>query len=361
MVESNTRISEVFGDNLTSNRFIKDIKPFEQENFIFSSADFYGSKYRKNKLLQKGIHNYVDHFGPIMLDSGGYQLITKNRPFSLEETIEIYRLAKFKKNDFGIALDYCPIPTDSPTFRMQKIKNSNENLLRMRDLAPELAPQIIHVLHGWSLKELRVSLNVVGTERLLAFGSCFSLMLKGLRDKIIMKFVNLLRLIEEYPDLKETRFHILGASGANPSHICWYAGLEQTDSASWRRIAAYGKIAFVGVTEISISNRPVKFGNTKWTEKHDNLLKDCECCVCDGLSLAEKKEQLSASFQNRAIHNAHTYLQERELARELVGTNRYYPYLQKRFKRSYFNKKFLSKVRESKSQPSIDAFLKKSY
>ena len=45
-------------------------------------------------------------------------------------------------------------------------------------------------------------------------------MLKGLRDKIIMKFVNLLRLIEEYPDLKETRFHILGASGANPSHIC---------------------------------------------------------------------------------------------------------------------------------------------
>lgn len=44
-----------------------------------------------------------------MFDSG-YQLITKYRQFTLEETIEIYRLAKFRKGDFGIALDYCPHP-----------------------------------------------------------------------------------------------------------------------------------------------------------------------------------------------------------------------------------------------------------
>ena len=362
MTESSTLINEVFGDTLSPTRFIKKVKPFNNEHFMFTAANFYGSKYRKNKLSQIGIHDYVDHAGALMLDSGGYQLINKNLPFTLEETIEIYRLAKFRKNDSCISLDYCPIPTDKPQTRMQKIKDSNDNLIKMRKLAPELAPQIIHVLHGWSMKELRTSLNPIGDdERLIAFGSCFSFMLKGYKDKIITKFINLLRLIEEYPDLQNTRFHILGASGSNTSHICWYSGMEQTDSASWRRIAAFGKIAFVGVSEISISNRKVNFGNTKWTERYDTLLKECECFICDGLSLTERKELLSTSFQDRATHNAHIFLQERELARELVGTNKYYPYLQNRFKRSYFMKKFLSKINESKFQPTIDAFLNKSH
>ncbi len=174
-------------------------------------------------------------------------------PFFINSKIFYGRKSSLKRYS---VLDYCPIPTDPPKVKMQKILNSNDNLLKMRELAPEIAFQIIHVLHGWKLKELRTSLNPIGdNEKLIAFGSCFSFMLKGYRNQIITKFVNLLRLIQEYPDLQNIRFHILGASGANPSHICWYAGLEQTDSASWRRIAAFGKIAFVGVTEISISNR----------------------------------------------------------------------------------------------------------
>lgn len=90
-------INEVFGDNLTANRFIKKIKPFDSEHFIFTSAKFYGSNRLKTRLGENGIHEYVDHSGRIMLDSGGYQLITKNRPLTLEETVEIYRLASFKR------------------------------------------------------------------------------------------------------------------------------------------------------------------------------------------------------------------------------------------------------------------------
>ena len=169
-------------------------------------------------------------------------------------------------------------------------------------------------------------------ERILALGSCFSFMLKGFKDKIITKFVNLLRLIKEYPDLQDTRFHILGASGSNTSHLCWYAGLEQTDSASWRRIAAFGKVAFVGVSEVSISNRTANFGNTKWKDRYDTLLRECECHVCKKSSLTERKKRLSTSFQDRATHNAYIFLQERELAKELIGTNKHLPYLQNRFK-----------------------------
>ena len=329
-----------------------------KKHFIFSSANFYGSAYRKGKLQTQGIHQFVDHSGPIILDSGGYQLINHDRPFTLEETIEIYRMANFQQDDFGIALDYCPLIFETPKERMEKIKRSNKNLLKMRKLAPELSRKIVHVLHGWTMKELRTSLDPVGIEDLIAFGSCLSLKLKGYQDKIIQKFVNLYRLTEEYPDLRGIRLHILGASGANSSHVCWYSGFEQTDSASWRRIASFGKIVFVGVSEAYISNRNAKFGRTKWNDKFDILLKECECPICKGENLTVKKGILAEKFQARATHNAYIYLQERQLAKDLIGTPKYYRYLQKRFKRSYFMKKFLNKMREAKFQPHIDTFFR---
>jgi len=151
-------------------------------------------------------------------------------------------------------------------------------------------------------------------------------------------------------------YNILGASGANSSHVCWYSGFEQTDSASWRRIASFGKIVFVGVSEAYISNRNAKFGCTKWNDRFDILLRECECPICKGESLTVKKGVLAESFQARATHNAYIYLQERQLAKDLIGTPKYYRYLQDRFKRSYFMKKFLSKMREAKFQPHIDTF-----
>ncbi|KKM17747.1 hypothetical protein LCGC14_1672620, partial [marine sediment metagenome] len=44
------QINEVFGDNPTSNRFIKKVRDFKNEDFIFTAANFYGSKKRKAKL-----------------------------------------------------------------------------------------------------------------------------------------------------------------------------------------------------------------------------------------------------------------------------------------------------------------------
>jgi tRNA-guanine family transglycosylase len=307
---------------------------------------------------ENGIHKYVDHTGPIILDSGGYQLINHNKSFKLEETIEIYRKANFQQDDFGIVLDYCPLIFETPKDRLDKITRSNENFITMKKLAPELSKKIVPVLHGWTMKEIRKSLDPVGEENLISFGSCLSLKLKGYQDKIIQKFVNLYRLIKEYPDLKDIRIHILGASGANSSHVCWYSGFEQTDSASWRRIASYGKIVFVGVSEAYISNRNATFGRTTWNEKFDILLKECECPICKDKTLVNKKSILAESFPARATHNAYIYLQERELAKELIGTPQYHRYLTERFKRSYFMKKFLMKMKEAKFQPQIDTFLR---
>jgi tRNA-guanine family transglycosylase len=359
-------IDEILGDNLTS-RFIKKIDMFNEEKFMFTIADIYNSKYRKNKLKKGGIHTYVKHDGPLLLDSGGFQLIKKHKDdkvpekdFNINQTLDIYKLANFNEKDFGVVLDFCPLPDFKPSRRKAMIQRTNENYLKMKAQAPkDLRDKIVHVLHGWSRKELELSLSVIKeSDPLIAIGSCFPLIVKGYRDDIIRKFVNLLRIIDDHPELKQKRFHVLGASGASSSHICWYAGLEQTDSSSWRRIAAYGKVVFVGMSEVSLTDREVSFGNTNWTEKHDRLLKACECPVCAGLSLVEKKEVLKGSFKSRSIHNAYHYLEERNIARELVGTTKYYKYLEKRFKKNWLMKKFLKKIREAKFQPSIDEFLK---
>jgi tRNA-guanine family transglycosylase len=359
-------LDEILGDNLTS-RFIKKFDAFDKEKFMFSISDIYNSEYRKNKLKDNGIHTYVKHDGPLMLDSGGFQLIKKHKDddipdkdFDINQTLEIYKLANLKDKDFGITLDLCPLPDFKPSKRREMIQKTNENYLKMKELAPkELRNKIVHVIHGWSKKEIELSLSVIKQEDpIIAIGSCFPLIIKGYRDDIIKKFVNLLHIIDERPELKQKRFHVLGANGANSSHICWYAGLEQTDSSSWRRIAAYGKIVFVGVSEVSLTDRKVNFGNTNWTKKHDRLLRACECPVCEGLSLNEKKETLKGSFKSRSIHNAYHYLEERNIARELVGTSKYYKFLEKRFKKNWLMKKFLKKIREAKFQPTLDEFLK---
>lgn len=359
-------INELLGDTLTG-RFARKFEAFQDEAFMFSIADIYGSEYRKKKLKEKGIHGYVKHDAPIMLDSGGFQLIKKHKEekdpekcFNLQETLEIYDLAQFKKKDHGIVLDFCPLPDFKPAKRRAMIQKTNENYLKMKELAPShLRNKIVHVVHGWSKKELELSLSVIKEEDpIVAIGSCFPLIIKGYRDDIIRKFINLLRIIDETPSLQEKRFHVLGANGATSSHICWYAGLEQTDSSSWRRIAAFGKIVFVGVSEISLTDREVSFGNTNWTEKHDKLLRSCECPICEGLSLSEKKEVLKGSFKSRAIHNAFHYLEERNIARELVGTSKYYKFLDNRFKKGTLYDKFLKKIREAKFQPTLDEFLK---
>ncbi len=60
MVESAQQINEVFGDNPTPNRFIKKVQDFKNEDFIFTAANFYGSKRRKAKLQRCSIHEYIN-------------------------------------------------------------------------------------------------------------------------------------------------------------------------------------------------------------------------------------------------------------------------------------------------------------
>ncbi|WP_371801795.1 hypothetical protein [Candidatus Lokiarchaeum ossiferum] len=362
-------INEVLSDQLES-RALNLHEVFRNEYFLFSVWPFYdfkgNSKAKRNRLTEFGIHELSGAYGNILLDSGGFQLYRKDLDLNYLETLQIYKDAQLMKNDHAIALDFVTFPDDSPKVRLEKIKKNTQIFQKMIIKNKKIVP----VIHGWSEKELTLASKQLdyGNE-FLAFGSGFPMITiqKGknlpIKDMIMKRFIDFLKVIKKQK-LDEHRIHVLGASGQNSSHLCWYAGIDQTDSSSWRIKAAYGKIALIGVSEAKVSNVKSSFGVKAWKPKHDQLLKDCECPVCKHLSLPQKKEILgqgkSIGFNNRCIHNAYVYLQERELAREMVGTPKYRTYLEKRFKRTWWLK-FLNKIDEGSHQKSLDHYLKSKY
>jgi queuine/archaeosine tRNA-ribosyltransferase len=355
-------VDYVIGDQMNS-RFINVYEAFRNEYFIFSVYPFYSSVKKQEQLKALGIHKFVDHPGKILLDSGGFQLITKNKTISPDETLNLYKLAKLKKGDNGICLDYCPRCDEPAAVRIQKIKKTNENYKYMF----EQNKKVVHVVHGWTQKEIELSISGFLDSEIISYGSCFTMLAMNsafdellgsmsVKDLLIKRFMIFMDLLKKNK-LEDVKIHILGASSGNASHVMWYSGMDQCDSSNWRIKAAYGKISFPGFVEVKISKRESTFGNSVWKPIYSTLLKECECPVCKHLSLLQKKELLAESFQARCVHNAYVYLQERQLARDMLGTTRYLPYLEKRFERSYFWKKFLKHITEGRSQKDLNCYL----
>ena len=80
-------INHVFGDVMNS-RFIPEYKIFDNEYFIFSAYKFYKFNRSYQELKQKGIHEYSNHYGKIILDSGGFQLINKEIKLDYKDNAE---------------------------------------------------------------------------------------------------------------------------------------------------------------------------------------------------------------------------------------------------------------------------------
>jgi hypothetical protein len=88
---------------------------------------------------------------------------------------------------------------------------------------------------------------------------------------------------------------------------------EQWDSANWRVKANHYKIMFaypdISVAEAYMGKKTISYGSTKFKDDYSRLLLRCDSPICLGLSLKERKKELSqgksAGFNARAIHNAY--------------------------------------------------------
>ena len=187
-----------------------------------------------------------------------------------------------------------------------------------------------------------------------------------LRRLVVKRFLDFLHIYHK--NNLDARVHVLGASAGTAMHILSYTGVfQQFDSANWRVKANHYKIMFAyednAVAEAYIGNKKISYGSTYWKDEWDELLMRCECPICQGLSLAERKEALSMGksegFNNRAMHNAFHYFLELQMAKELAGTDRYERFIDNRVKGGFYGMfwKAIKKNRPTQ-QPTLDAFIK---
>lgn len=352
-----------------------------EEPMCFSAARFYYARFLQPKIERVGIHALSGHTsGPIAIDSGGYQnlraIIRAERArengeevkdvkkFTVPEMVKVYRMCHLQSRDCCVALDEPPTP-DLPTARQHNlIRQTNSNFEATLSLAPDLDPYLVPVTHGWDSEGIDLSLNVARGRKMVAIGAFFPLLMLQFDASVIQKLQMIQQKTVRNRDFEGTRFWALGANGASGLHLCAFAGWEVTDSSAWRQKAANYKIVFNplntdhtyrkdGLAEVSTTGLNQSF-KTKWTDIHDRWLSLCECPVCAGRSLAERKQVLSAGktegWLNRCCHNASAYLGEKVVANDLAGTRRYRPYLEKRFQKNYRLRNLLHAIEESRNQ-----------
>ena len=352
---------------------------YKDERFAFSVFDLYSSKRKRSDLDARGFHGFVGHDAPLMLDSGGYQILRARIKgacarvdYSIEALAGIYRAARLGPRDLAMTLDIPPIWSTPHDEALRLIHENDAGLHVLRALLPAGdRRKVLPVLHGWSRKAFAASMDTCRGEPLVAIGAFFGLLGNGqLCKQLVAKWAFMMDLIHHDLDFKEKRFHALGASGANPFHLCVYSGIEQTDSSAWRQQAAYFKLSFVGLPVASISGK-CKSYLAPWRQAHDDALKACECTCCAGLNLSERKAlyllgnepgsthvEKEAGEQARGIHNIHHMILERRIAERMAGTPGYYKYLEQRFARSRNLRPFLKASNAARFQPDLTRFIK---
>jgi queuine/archaeosine tRNA-ribosyltransferase len=136
--------------------------------------------------------------------------------------------------------------------------------------------------------------------------------------------------IKKYTNFK---IHITGFGSSPLSlHLAYYLGADSTDSAGYRRKAAYGKIVLPGTGERYISNRSANFGNSKIEDTLELMwLHKCGCPIC-----RDNPQLLIEDWKARAIHNEYVIKQEWLRARDLreIGEDAYEAYLERTYERS---------------------------
>jgi len=375
-----------FGDEPSQMRTIASkTKELRELPLMVSIKDFYGRERKKESLKKQGMLQMLKSETLMLgLDSGAFAAYGRDVSFDVAETADIYRAANLRPQDFVINLDEPTKPTTPPDLAREKVENSikNYNFLRDQLAGVTVAP----VIQGWSKRLMKRSLATVAPDaKIVCFPSYLYLLAKSkgyereaLKRRVIKHFREVITMIHKDPDLaEEVRIHSLGVGSPEIAAALWGAGVEQLDSAKWRVLAGFGKVCFAfdedesdpkvrrGTTAIPVAGKPGSWGYRKWQPWHDTMLKNCECPVCIGLDLNERKTALgfgehSGKTTARCIHNLFQYKKERDVAREKISQGTFHDFLlRKRLRRGSLAHQIYKTLTEPHFQQlTVDQFFK---
>jgi len=301
---------------------------------------------RQKDLVMDSVINYYKSSEPrlpynpgkLFLDSGAFTARQQGILLERERVVEIQELFMPEK---AVPLDY-PFSPGVSLVHMKKMWEKTKQNIIFWQSSTRLRKRIVPVLHAWSksslISNLRWLQRKADTE-IIMLGSLvrpnFISFSGFFGDRQPRKeLVDMLSLgIEATRKYTDFKVHVTGF-GSSPLtlHLAYYLGADSTDSAGYRRKAAYGKIILPGTGERYVSNRSARFGISKIEDALElTWLAKCNCPIC-----RSNPELLTKDWKARAIHNEYVIKEEHKRAKQLleIGNDAYEAYLDNIYSRS---------------------------
>lgn len=295
------------------------------EKWLASLGDAVHRPRMAETVFRRALKEKLHVTGPVMLDSGGFTIMSRASSLGVEDVLAVYRDCAA---DLVVSLDHPPLAADPEDVRAAKYWRT------MRDYAFLLdrlgGDRLIPVVHGITADEMAANCTMLRrmnrTPPWVAVGGLVPLLRRsGSRVRTarakneLATAISLVRT--HFPD---SVLHVLGAGAPNTISMAFRCGADSVDSVGWRRAAGFGTIFLPGGSERFVAERNRKLPRSR-PALDDGDMRSLEICRCPACvragTLAERLECLSDSYLARAAHNAHILLEEaRGLAPPLVPT-----------------------------------------
>ena len=280
------------------------ISPLEMKNFnvnmiITNSYIIYSDKKLREELIEKGLHNYFNFNGPIMTDSGSYQLsVYGNININNSEIIKFQNL---------IDSDIC-VPLDIPTKPYQSYEHAYNDLIITNQRIKE-AEKLYETnnynsilacpIQGSTHLELREKSSLFNSNidcGLYPIGAVVPLMESYKYEDI----VNIIISSKKHLNLTKP-VHLFGAGHPSMFSLAVLLGCDIFDSASY--------VLYAKSDRYITSTKTYKLNNLKYLP--------CTCPICTSYTLNEIKESTNKT-KLLSMHNLYVILNEIKIIKQCI-------------------------------------------
>lgn len=274
-----------------------------------------------------GLRRRVGAGSKLMVDSGGFVLMTKRRAaWNVTRVAELY---KRLDADLLVSLDLPPRRTDSRGVRGSLYARTLANL---SELVERYGRKIVPVVHGVNLQEIESNCGQIGRVMpnpvLVGVGGIVPA-LQGCGRVNIDSRTSPQRGIAEIMQCVRAHFpksgvHVFGVGSLHTVLAMVALGAQSVDSIGWRQAAGFGSVFIPGRQRRLLTSRERIRPCRPFVDDLDKeILRDCVCPACRGASpVGENIARLAAHFKPRAAHNiwvlykeVASYLSEHEAGR----------------------------------------------
>lgn len=283
----------------------------------------------RRRAVSEGLQAFLQYDGPVFLDSGGFSFQQSGKCNG--DPIEMLKLYQELQPQIGAILDVPlnPLASKQNNHERWQLTLYNTALMFHHNSDFILAP----VLHSYDLKTIERRYaelqRIIPDPKVLCIGSLVPL-LKGsfVRSRFINKHSDLPLEIQRWQFIAHlilslrrlcegSILHVFGVGSLSTMYLLFLLGVDSVDSVSWRLKAGFGAIQLPGLADRFLVNKhPTSRTRCLLESENMEVLKECQCPICNGLDLDHRIEYLSKSFNARAVHNAYTLIAEVERLRE---------------------------------------------